>query len=121
MLNAVLWPCFNFVAKNRWAQIVLGVGVIWLVIMIYLWMRDSGVRKVERERLRVESMKEQMRVNNTRLEIEERRTNDIEQARNAGRTLPRFNSVDQLRTQRPDLYAELFGDSEGGSGEAESR
>lgn len=120
-MNAVLWPVFDFVAKNRWLQIVLLVVTGLIVIRIWMWVHDANVRKLDRQRQEVESMKEQLRVKETRLEIEEGRTRDIEQARDAGRTLPRFDSVDQLREQRPDLYAELFGSGPGGSGEAESR
>ena len=120
-MNAFMFPVFDFVAKNRWLQIVLLVITGLIVIRIWMWVHDGNVRKLERKRQEVESMKEQLRVKETRLEIEEGRTHDIEQARNAGRVLPRFNSVEQLRQQRPDLYAELFGDSAAGSSQAESR
>ncbi|MBP9234575.1 MAG: hypothetical protein KBF30_07875 [Hyphomonadaceae bacterium] len=109
-LNGLLFPLFDFVAKNRWAQIVLGLGIFWVIFMIYLSMRDSGVRRVERERQKVESLKEQARVAETRHQIEETRTHDIEQARDAARALPRYGSLERLRNENPRLYAELFGD-----------
>ena len=120
-MNAILWPVFDFVAKNRWLQIVLLIVTGLIIIRIWMWIHDDHVKKLERKRLEVESMKQELRVKETRLEIEERRTHDIEQARDAGRALPRFQSVDQLRNERPDLYAELFGSGEAGGGEAESR
>jgi hypothetical protein len=68
-LNAVLWPAFRFVEKNRWAQIVLGLGIGWLIIMIYLWVRDSGIRKLEREKIKADQARVREAVNERKDEI----------------------------------------------------
>jgi uncharacterized protein HemX len=116
-----LFPVFDFVAKNKWAQYLLLALAIIATLGGYLLLRDEGVKRRERERWLRKQAQEAAKVSETRRGIEETRTNDIIQADRAADALPRFDSVDQLREQRPDLYAELFGDPAAGSGEAKGR
>lgn len=108
-MNAILFPLFDFVAKNKWLQWTLLIVTGLVVIRIWMHFHDENVRKLQKKEQEVESLKEQARVSETRHHIEETRNNDIEQARDAARALPRYGSLEQLRDENPRLYAELFG------------
>ncbi len=51
-----LYPVFDFIAKNKWAQIALIVIATILTLGLYLAWRDSGVRKRERQRAEAETI-----------------------------------------------------------------
>lgn len=108
-MNAILWPVFSYIAKNRWAQIVLGLGVFWLLFMAYLAMRDSGVRRVERERQKVESMKEQARVNDTVRAIEKETSDASHRADDAVAALPPYRATRELRDKDTDVASIVLG------------
>lgn len=51
-----LFPVFDFIAKNRWAQwILIGIATI-ATLGFYLAWRDGGVRKRERQRAEAETI-----------------------------------------------------------------
>lgn len=120
-MQGLLFSTFDFIARNKWLQYVLIAIAVLGTLGGYLLIRDNGVRQREREHWLKKQAEEAARVANTRRTIEETRTNDVIQAERAADDLPRFASVDELRERRPDLYAELFGHSETGSGKAEGR
>ena len=117
-----LWTGFTgWVSKN---PIVMWIGAALAVLLGWEFVKRSlkeAGRQAERLAQAKRNAEEMARVTETRRVIEETRTHDILTAEQAGRDLPRFDSVDQLREQRPDLYRLLFGDSAGGSGETEGR
>ena len=102
-LNGILWPFFKFVENNRWAQIVLGLGIGWLIIMIYLWVRDSGVRKQARLQWEAQSAKERERV----IETSNKEISDVQDAKDAALAapdrVPEYPSADVLREQAPTI------------------
>jgi hypothetical protein len=120
-MEAALFGLFDFVAKHKWIQYVLLAIAVVGTLGLYLAMRDEGVKRRERERWLRKQAEEAAKVANTRRTIQETRTHDVIEADRAGDSLPRFDSVEQLREQRPDIYAELFGHTEAGSGDAEGR
>ena len=69
-----LYPVFDFVAKNRWAQwIIIGLLIIG-TLGLYLAWRDNGVRKREREKQEMDRLRE-------RAAMVERKTEVIEKER----------------------------------------
>ena len=101
-INTLLFPLFDFVAKNRWAQIVLGLGIFWVIFMIYLSMRDSGVRKVAREQQRVENEKERARIIETVDQLEQETEDAKDRAIAAPDAVDDVSSADELRERYPD-------------------
>lgn len=110
IVNGLLFPIFDFVAKNRWAQIVLGLGIFWLIFMAYLAMRDNGVRRVEREKLRVRQAEIKAAVNERSTQIiEEERTHADEAL--AARDGPFYPNSDSV----PDELGRVVFRDQGGS------
>ena len=107
-INGLLFPFFDFVAKNRWAQIVLLLGIGWVILMIYLSVRDSGVRRVEREAQKARELKELGRVNDARLKATQENIDAAERADEAVRTMPRY-LPDELREREPDVADIVLG------------
>ena len=101
-INTLLFPLFDFVAKNRWAQIVLGLGIFWVIFMIYLSMRDSGVRKVAREQQRAENEKERARIIETVDQLEQETEDAKDRAIAAPDAVDDVSSADELRDKYPD-------------------
>lgn len=51
-----LYPVFGFFAKNRWAQIALGIVVTIATLGLYLAWRDNSVRKRTRKEAEAETI-----------------------------------------------------------------
>jgi cell division protein FtsB len=116
-INGLLFPFFDFVAKNRWAQIVLGLGIGWVIFIIYLSMRDSGVRRVEREKQAAREAKEREKLVNTVNQIEQETEDAKDRALAAPDAVSDVSSVDELRERYPDNAAVILRTREtGGSG-----
>lgn len=49
-MNAILFPVFDFFAKNKWAQLILLVVTGLIVIRILLWIYEEYIRKDEAEK-----------------------------------------------------------------------
>lgn len=96
-MNAILWPVFDYVAKNRWLQIVLAVLTGWVFVMIYLHFRDSGVRERERADQKRRALEEQARVDAERRAINQENEDASQAADQAVRDLPRYRHTEQLR------------------------
>lgn len=116
IVNGLLFPIFDFVAKNRWAQIVLGLGIFWLIFMAYLAMRDNGVRKVERERQRVENEKERARIVETVTQIGQETEDAKDRALDAPNHIDDVSSADELRDRYPANAEVILRPREAGSG-----
>ncbi len=59
-MQALLFPAFDYVSKNRWAQIVLGIGVFYLLLKGRDAMRDRHTkarveRRIEKKSRRVQA------------------------------------------------------------------
>ena len=46
MIQAVLFPVFNYIANNKWAQGVVGLGVGFIIYRIWLAGHDRRVEKI---------------------------------------------------------------------------
>ena len=46
MIQAVLFPVFNYIANNKWAQVVVGLGVGFIIYRIWLAGHDRRVEKI---------------------------------------------------------------------------
>jgi hypothetical protein len=108
MIAAALFKLFDYVANNRWAQMVLLALAVIATAGFYLAMRDNGVRKRERQRQEIEAAKERERVIATSIqEIE-----NVQQAKDAALaapdSLPEFVSADELRDKAPDVASVIL-------------
>lgn len=71
-----LWPVFQFIKDNKWAQIALMSLAAIATLGIYLAVRDDGVRKREQARFEVERMRERAAMIERKKQIaQEERTN----------------------------------------------
>lgn len=100
-MNAILWPVFDYVAKNRWLQIVLAVLTGWVFVMIYLHFRDSGVRERERADQKRRELEEQARLNETVTQIGQETEDAKDRALDAPSHIDDVSSVDELRDRFP--------------------
>ena len=115
-MNAILWPVFNYIAKNRWAQIVLGLGIFWLIVMAYLAVRDSGIRRVERERQKAENEKERARIVETVTQIGQETEDAKDRAIAAADAVTDVSSADELRELYPENAAIILRPRPAGGG-----
>jgi hypothetical protein len=105
-----LYPVFDFIARNRWAQIALLVAAVILTAGFYLALRDNGVRKRERQRQEIEAAKERERL----LQTSREEIDNVETAKDAALAapdlLPEFASSDELRVKAPDIASVILRD-----------
>lgn len=112
---------FSWIANSKpaqWALAIIGAILAFKAVQMKARMDGEAHEKLKNK---VESAKQEARVSETRREIEEQRNVDMEEAREAARDLPEFSGPGELRNKRPDIAAELFGDREGGDGQATRR
>src|SRR5690349_17895407 len=91
-----LWPIFDYVKANRWAQITLLVIAAVFTLGIYLAFRDNGVRQRERAREEVERARERAKMIERKSQIitEERTDADAAlAARDHGEHYPDYASL----------------------------
>ena len=105
-----LYPVFDFVARNRWLQVLL-IGVLILITFgFYLAWRDGNVRKRVKLEQDVETQKERERV----LATAQEEVDNVNQAKDAAlaapHTLPEFSSADELRDEAPALSKVILRD-----------
>jgi len=96
MVAAGLFKLFDYIASNRWAQIVLLVLAVILTAGFYLALRDNGVRKREREKIAARQAEVRVAVNERVDEIAtEERSNadDALEARDDGEHFPTADVV----------------------------
>jgi len=116
-MNAFMFPVFDYIAKNRWLQIVLGLGVGWLLIMFYLWARDSGVRKQARLQWEAENEREHARTVETVNEIGQETGDAKDRAIAAPDAVTDVSSADELRERYPDNAKVILRPRPSGSGQ----
>lgn len=119
MFAAALFKFFDFVANNKWMQIILVAITTILTLGLYLAWRDNGVRQRERQKQQVEQAREQARLAERRVELEEVRSDEILEAVAAADAHVVSGSVDELRARDPSLADLVYGRARRGAGEAE--
>lgn len=100
MIAGALFKFFDFVASNRWAQIVLLVLAVIVTFGGYLALRDNGVRKRERERIAARQAEVRVAVNERVDEIATEERSHADQAIEARQSDVHYPSADSLP---PDL------------------
>lgn len=95
-----LFPVFDYIAKNRWVQILLIVVATIATLGFYLSWRDNSVRRRERERAEIDTIK-------TVNKIEKEGRADADAAIEARDTAPRYGDAGSV----PDDVADrIFND-----------
>jgi flagellar biosynthesis/type III secretory pathway M-ring protein FliF/YscJ len=90
-----------------------------IIAFVFAWeftkkrLKDEGAKEQKRIH-ETAAAKEQAEVAHTQQQITQERNDDRERADAAVEALPRFDGPEQLRKQRPDLHAILFGNAEAG-------
>lgn len=88
MIQAGFFAAFNYIANNRWAQIVVGLGVGYAVLQLYA--RHN--RKIGERRLKTRVEKAQTRANQEAREavqiIKDETNERVERARMAAASVP---------------------------------
>ncbi len=96
MIQAGFFAAFNYIANNRWAQIVVGLGVGYLALQLYA--RHN--RKVGEARLKIRVEKAQIRANEEAREavetIKDETNERVERAELARASVPDGVTSDQL-------------------------
>lgn len=113
MIQAVLFPVFNYIASNKWAQIVAGLGVGFIIYRIWLAGHDARVEKVAVRKANDRAEKQSDKILK---EMESDSEERIQDALEARERVPDGVTSDQLSD---DARAVLFGtrsDSGGGGG-----
>lgn len=90
-----LFSIFDFVAKHKWVQWILGIIAIVLTVGLYLVWRDNGVRQKERRRAQLDTIQ-------TINKIEKEARADADAAIEARDTAPHYGSADGV----PDTVAD---------------
>lgn len=106
-----LHKLFDYIAANRWAQIVLLCIAVFLTAGFYLALRDNGVRKRAKLEQDVQTAEELTRVAETRREITQENQDAAIRADEAVANLPRVTTTDGLRKHSKAVSDELLGPS----------
>lgn len=94
-----LWPVFDFIAKNKWAQIALMAVAAIATIGIYLALRDEGVKRRMRAMQEVERARERAAMVERKSQIvtEERQYADQAlEARDRGEYVATYDELSEL-------------------------
>lgn len=109
-MNAMLFPVFDFVAKHRWLQILLLCITGLIVVRIWIWFHDDGVRKLQKAEQEAATAKEREVVLGTSHQVIE----DIEDAKDraaaAPSTVPVVSGPDELRREAPAIAKVILRD-----------
>lgn len=96
MIQAGFFAVFNYIANNRWAQIVAGLGVGYVALQLY----GRHQRKVGERRLKRRVEQAQIRANEEAREavseIKEKTNERVERAREAAARVPDGVRSDEL-------------------------
>lgn len=95
-----LYPLFDFIAKNRWLQIVLMVLATIITLGFYLAWRDGNVRKQDR-------VKSELKTVEVIDKIEKEARADADHAIEARDTAPHYDSADSVPD---DVAGRIFKD-----------
>lgn len=99
-MTGFFFPIFNYIANNRWAQIVLTCGLILIVGRAWLWGHDRRVEARTEQRI-------ERRAQKTATKIRKQGEKDVEKALEAGRTAPRYDDADSVPD---DIAADIYYD-----------
>lgn len=108
-----LYPVFDFVAKNRWLQLILIALLVVVTLGFYLAWRDNGVRKRVKLEQEAETAKERERVIATAQEEVDNAQDAKDAALAAPDSLPEFVSADELRDKAPAIAKVILRDRSG--------
>jgi hypothetical protein len=100
-MQALLFPAFDFVAKSRVAQIILGLGVFYFLVKARDAMRDRHTRARVERRIEKKSRRVQARIER---DLDEKST-QVERARESAPV-----GVDHSDGVPEHLRGVLFGD-----------
>lgn len=75
-----MWPLFDYIKANKWAQIALIALATVLTVGIYLAIRDNGVRQRERMRQEVERMRERAAMVERKSQVIEKERSNAQEA-----------------------------------------
>lgn len=103
-----LYPVFEFFAKNRWAQIALGIVLTIATLGFYLAWRDNGVRKREREKQEVREAEQREILVETVNQLEQETEDAKDRALAAPDAIDDVASADELRERYPDNAAVIL-------------
>ena len=95
-IAAGLHKLFDYIAANRWAQIVCLCIAVILTAGLYLVARDNGVRKRERERIAARQAEVRVAVNERVDEIITEERNDADEALAARDSSHHYPTADSL-------------------------
>lgn len=112
-MQALLFGLFDFVARNRWVQLVLIAITVVATLGFYLAWRDNGVRKRVKLEQEAETAKERERVIATAQEEVDNVQDAKDAALAAPDSLPEFSSADELREQAPAIAKVILRDRSG--------
>jgi hypothetical protein len=73
-MNTLLFPLFDFVAKNKWAQYLILCVTGLIIVRMWLWFHDDKVRKLQKDQHKAEQAQ-------VRTEIVQRTTEIITEER----------------------------------------
>jgi hypothetical protein len=119
MIAAGLFKFFDFVANNKWMQVILVVITTIATLGLYLAWRDNGVRQKDRQSQKIEQAREQTRIAEKRVELEEVRTNEVLEADRAADAHVVHGTIDELRSRDPALADLVYGPARRAGAEAE--
>ncbi len=97
---SLLFPVFNYIANNRWAQIVLTCGLVLIVGRTWLWGHDRRVRKDHERKI-------EKRAQKTANKIRKQGEQDVEKAIEAGRAAPQYPDAGSVPD---DIARDIFDD-----------
>jgi hypothetical protein len=112
-MQVLLFGVFDFIAKNRWLQLVLIALAVVATAGFYLAWRDGSVRKRVKLEQEVETQKERERVIATAQEEVDNVQDAKDAALAAPDSLPEFSSAEQLREQAPAIAKVILRDRSG--------
>lgn len=105
----ILWPVFEFVQKNRWAQIALLVLAVVFTVGIYLAFRDNSVRQRARAEMEVKIARQNAQAAEKRREITKEIADDAIRADAAVAAVSDVAGPSELRNKAPAVADELLG------------
>jgi hypothetical protein len=107
-MQVLLFGLFDFVAKNRWLQLILIALAVVATAGFYLAWRDNGVRKREREKQEVREAEQREILVETVNQLEQETEDAKDRALAAPDAIDDVASADELRERYPDNAAVIL-------------
>jgi hypothetical protein len=108
VITAALFNLFDFIAKNRWLQLILIALAVVATAGFYLAWRDNGVRKREREKQEVREAEQREILVETVNQLEQETEDAKDRALAAPDAIDDVASADELRERYPDNAAVIL-------------